>query len=875
METQTTQPQPVPVRITTSMKASAAAGCSSCNRSHNSGGCSGGVCHDDPTDHRICRGATITATTKRQLNDSEQERRPPTTRRSMINNQESESSTTRTRRPSRKRRRTRNSISSSPSSSRSVLPVAACASLLLLLYFMTTTFTMYGGNVVVVAAARTGREHERDEFNHNDYDHDEYVDDYCQPPNVKWDWERLDYYELLGLVDAPTKDGKKQKQNKNNGGSSNDQSSSFLRWNGWNNQKNTGKKGLKELADTSSIDMKQIKKAYRRAAQIYHPDKATTTSGSLSVEESTARFAKIAEAYEVLSDPSKRKEYDTYLEHCYRHKKWMMDEASSVEDGPSFKERFSKLFDSVVSVDPFAVFDDLFTGGEDDDGDGEYGEYYYDDFQNDLFSRMNGGDFDPRSRTSRDSSSRRDSYGGNYGRHHKNDKEDQYGNDEYYERYSEEPSRVYQHQQNLFDPMTGEVVVRVSQTEEYRESGPSSSSSSPGGYFFRIVAQDFKQRVDTYTGDVLMIPLTHPYVQEEGHRRDDYDQQPPSPFMFGTSNSHPNQHHDDPHPEPPLESILHSWEVMTPNTRLLVSPNGKYVAGLSPDCELLIMVDDEDVQERDGIVWSSTQNGGGKSISDSSRYGYSSSNNNKNTNQCFAILKESHLIVAVGGSMGHQHPVGAGNDRILWYSDGEDNESASGSGDDEYFDYEDEFGMWHRRPRSYLAQLDNDGSLTIYSVWSLPSPSAGSTTESNGSANSRSMIDSAKDLLHGRVRAVDYGHLYYPSFPPSSGHSSSRPVGLPVVYKRCIYSTSPLGCSRVGRRLVQLSLEMYFRIKGFLARFNHATDAWLDLIYEEDDFLLGFKESVWKNGSAFGSRMASSSARFVRRVMEFFEERGL
>jgi hypothetical protein len=516
---------------------------------------------------------------------------------------------------------------------------------------------------------------------------------------------------------------------------------------------------------------------------------------------------------------------DTYLEHCYRHKK-MMDEADAAAGQISFKERFSNLFDSVVSIDPFAIFDDMFTGRQDDNFY-TYENNHDDDkiYGYDSFSSKNSP-FDPRDEKTSNQDDINDSN----------------------QRYSD-PSRIYQHRESLFDPMTGEVIVRISQTEEYHQESPqasTSSSSVSAEEYYRIVSQDFKQRVDQHSGDVLLIPLTHPYIKEEGFRR--------------------GQHHDSPSdtpPDPPLESILHSWEVMTPNSRLLASPNGKYVAGLSPDCELLVMVDDDDVHEKDGVVWSSTHNGGGKSLSGSSHYGY---NSKKNVNQCFAILKGSHLIIAQGGSVGHNHHVATGNDRILWYSDGEDDDSASGSGDGDYFDYEDEFGMWHRRPRSYLAQLDNDGSLTIYSVWSLPGPSGTSGTVSNN----RGIVDTAKDLVHGRVRAVDYGHLYFP--PPSSSH---RPTGSPVVYKRCIYSTSPLGCRRLGRRLVQLSLEMYFRVKGFLARFNNAADAWLDLIYEEDDFLLAFKESIWKNGSAVGSRMASSSARFVRRVMEFFAERGV
>ncbi|MBW6471141.1 MAG: DnaJ domain-containing protein [Methanosarcinaceae archaeon] len=49
--------------------------------------------------------------------------------------------------------------------------------------------------------------------------------------------------------------------------------------------------------------LKDIKSAYRRLVMLYHPDKNKS-------QEAEEIFKKIAEAYSVISDPSKRKQYD-------------------------------------------------------------------------------------------------------------------------------------------------------------------------------------------------------------------------------------------------------------------------------------------------------------------------------------------------------------------------------------------------------------------------------------------------------------------------------------------------------------------------------------------------------------------------------------
>ncbi len=65
------------------------------------------------------------------------------------------------------------------------------------------------------------------------------------------------------------------------------------------------------LGVQSDASEKEIKKAYRKLAQQYHPD---TNAGDAAAE---SRFKEVNEAYEVIGDPETRKEYDHTREMGY------------------------------------------------------------------------------------------------------------------------------------------------------------------------------------------------------------------------------------------------------------------------------------------------------------------------------------------------------------------------------------------------------------------------------------------------------------------------------------------------------------------------------------------------------------------------------
>ncbi|MCA1766150.1 MAG: J domain-containing protein [Desulfobulbaceae bacterium] len=81
-----------------------------------------------------------------------------------------------------------------------------------------------------------------------------------------------------------------------------------------------------------NADQAVIKKAYRKLALKYHPDK---TKGD---KESEEKFKQISEAYAVLSDEQKRKQYDTYGSEGFQQRYSQEDIFRNFDLGDIFKE---------------------------------------------------------------------------------------------------------------------------------------------------------------------------------------------------------------------------------------------------------------------------------------------------------------------------------------------------------------------------------------------------------------------------------------------------------------------------------------------------------------------------------------------------------
>ncbi len=119
------------------------------------------------------------------------------------------------------------------------------------------------------------------------------------------------------------------------------------------------------LSVSREVSAEDLKKAYRKLAVKFHPDK---NPGDKSAEE---KFKELGEAYDVLNDPDKRAAYDRYGHAAF----------SGGTGGGGGRG----------GVDPFDIFRDVF-GGMNADGGGIFEQFFGGGVRSDREGRQRGSD---------------------------------------------------------------------------------------------------------------------------------------------------------------------------------------------------------------------------------------------------------------------------------------------------------------------------------------------------------------------------------------------------------------------------------------------------------------------------------------------------
>ena len=118
----------------------------------------------------------------------------------------------------------------------------------------------------------------------------------------------------------------------------------------------SGKDYYKILGLNKSASADEIKKAYRKLAMQYHPDRNKDDKAAES------KFKEISEAYAVLSDPEKRKQYDMFGSEGFQQRYSQDDIFSGFDFSDIFREFGFGSFGGGKRGRGSSIFNNLFSG---------------------------------------------------------------------------------------------------------------------------------------------------------------------------------------------------------------------------------------------------------------------------------------------------------------------------------------------------------------------------------------------------------------------------------------------------------------------------------------------------------------------------------
>jgi curved DNA-binding protein CbpA len=211
-------------------------------------------------------------------------------------------------------------------------------------------------------------------------------------------------------------------------------------WEHWDHYKILG------LDRNVEYNEKEIKKAYRKQAQQWHPDKLVGDN-TTTTQEGNDRFARVAEAYQVLS--KEKQEYDNYLR---QRDQQTHNDFSRTPSADSAEDTAWHPFHE--PIDPWAIFQDFFSDFY-SSGYARSESYYQPSYLNDAFGTQS------------------------------------------FQEGSRSPDRFAEEEEFLMDQY-GQRILRKIETASYFDE-------SLG--FMHTVAQDYVRQQDFYTGGFIYQPL--------------------------------------------------------------------------------------------------------------------------------------------------------------------------------------------------------------------------------------------------------------------------------------------------------------------------------------------------------------------------------